>query len=94
MNVLRGCKSLLPRLFSPTFSRFFCSSAEHTKLDGFNQVLRISFQTAPAATSVFETVVSKFVGNCFQSESDHLEKLDVMKQQNKPSNFTILQVHS
>ena len=81
------------RLTHPTLSRFFCSDNDkHTKLEGFNQVLRISFQTSPAAVNVFETVVTKFAENCLQDESPHLQKLDVLKQQNSSSNFTIFQV--
>lgn len=61
-------------------------------LEGFNQVLRISFQISPAASSMFETVVSKFAINCLYNESPHLKQLDVLKQQNSSGAFTLFQV--
>jgi hypothetical protein len=66
---------------------------EHTKLDGFLQVLRISFPADPAAEGVFGKVLSKLARDCLQLEQPHLAKFDVMKEQ-KSRNFVIYQVTS
>lgn len=66
---------------------------KHTKLDGFNQVLRITFPTPPEAEEAFSTVISRFAQECIRYERPHLQKFDIMRELNK-NEFVVYQSYN
>ena len=68
------------------------TKSKHTKIDGFNQVLRATFHVIPEGANAFENIARKYANASEKNEIPHLQKFDVLRDDKKVGVFTVYQV--